>query len=315
MKEADLDQKWALILGGSSGFGLATAKKLASKGISICIVHRDRKGSMAEIEKEFEEIRQHGVSLKTFNVNALDSAQRKDVIEALALELGDKGKIQLMMHSIALGSLKLIVPEVDKKNTATKTLAQRIDIEEETLQNQADTLFDEGTHALSGIASPAKYSSELLLDDDSVASTVYSMGTSLLSWTQGVWKAQLFAPDSVVIGLTSEGNEIAWKGYAAVSAAKGALECISRSIAVEYAPHGIRCNLLQPGITDTPALKLIPGSQYLKASALRRNPMGRLTQPEDVANVVYLLSRKEGSWINGALIRVDGGEHISGLEQ
>jgi NAD(P)-dependent dehydrogenase (short-subunit alcohol dehydrogenase family) len=115
-----------------------------------------------------------------------------------------------------------------------------------------------------------------------------------------------------VFGLTSEGNEVAWKGYAAVSAAKVSLEALARSIAMEFAPYGIRCNVLQPGVTETPALAAIPGSSHLKASARRRNPFGRLTTPADVANVVYLLSLDEAAWVNGSLLRVDGGEHVSG---
>jgi NAD(P)-dependent dehydrogenase (short-subunit alcohol dehydrogenase family) len=50
----------------------------------------------------------------------------------------------------------------------------------------------------------------------------------------------------------------------------------------------------------------------LRASARLRNPFGRLTTPEDVANVVALLASDEAAWINGALLRVDGGEHVSG---
>ena len=113
-----------------------------------------------------------------------------------------------------------------------------------------------------------------------------------------------------MLGLTSEGNTVAWRGYAAVAAAKVALESVSRAIAVEFAPYGIRSNIIQPGVTDTPALRVIPGSGRLKAGARRRNPFGRLTTPEDVADVVYLLSLDEAHWINGALIRADGGEHM-----
>ena len=121
-----------------------------------------------------------------------------------------------------------------------------------------------------------------------------------------------FADDARILGLTSEGNEIAWKGYAAVAAAKCALESVSRAMAVEFAPYGIRSNILQPGITNTAALRLIPGSSHMKASAMARNPYGRITQPEDVANVVGLMVRDEAAWINVTIIRVDGGEHISG---
>ena len=84
------------------------------------------------------------------------------------------------------------------------------------------------------------------------------------------------------------------------------------SIAVEMAPHGIRCNIIQAGVTETPALAAIPGSHHLKAQAQGRNPFGRLTKPRDVANMIYLLSLDDASWVNGEVIRVDGGEHISG---
>ena len=56
---------------------------------------------------------------------------------------------------------------------------------------------------------------------------------------------------------------------------------------------------------------MIPGSSEIKKHSLQRNPFDRLTLPEDVANVVYLLSKDEAGWINGTVIPVDGGEHIS----
>ena len=56
---------------------------------------------------------------------------------------------------------------------------------------------------------------------------------------------------------------------------------------------------------------MIPGNEKIKKHTLIRNPFQRLTTPKDVANVVYLLSKDEASWINGSIIPVDGGEHIS----
>ena len=94
-----------------------------------------------------------------------------------------------------------------------------------------------------------------------------------------------------------------------------ALESLARSIAVEFAPHGIRCNVIQPGITETPALAAIPGSDQIKAQARMRNPFHRLTTPIDVANAIYLFSLDDAAWMNGAVIRVDGGEHISGVSE
>jgi enoyl-[acyl-carrier protein] reductase I len=56
---------------------------------------------------------------------------------------------------------------------------------------------------------------------------------------------------------------------------------------------------------------MIPNSETIKEHTLKRNPFGKLTTPEDVANVVYLLSKDEASWINGTIIKVDGGESLS----
>jgi NAD(P)-dependent dehydrogenase (short-subunit alcohol dehydrogenase family) len=84
-------------------------------------------------------------------------------------------------------------------------------------------------------------------------------------------------------------------------------------MAVELAPYGIRSNIIQAGVTDTPALRAIPGNEQLAAQARLRNPFRRLTTPRDVANVIYLLSTPDAAWVNGTIIRVDGGEHVSGL--
>ena len=62
---------WALILGGSSGFGLATARKMAAHGMSVCVVHRDRRGAMPRIEQAFDEIRGHGHGFLALNLDAL----------------------------------------------------------------------------------------------------------------------------------------------------------------------------------------------------------------------------------------------------
>jgi NAD(P)-dependent dehydrogenase (short-subunit alcohol dehydrogenase family) len=136
------------------------------------------------------------------------------------------------------------------------------------------------------------------------------MGTSLVEWVQALHQRGLFAADARVIGLTSEGNRVAWRGYAAAAAAKAALEAAGRAIAVEFAPWGIRCNIVQPGVTPTPALALIPGHEQMVAGARRRNPFGRLTAPQDVAALVCLLATDEAAWVNGAIIACDGGEHL-----
>ncbi len=300
---------WALILGGSSGFGLASAKKLSQQGMNICIVHRDRRGAMQAIEQGFDEIRNQGVQFINFNLDALSEAGMQQVLTELKAALGAHGKIRLLLHSIAFGNLKPIAPYRNQGNQAIKQLATKLGLDEATVKSAVDDLLVSNHDELFTLDDP-QYS-ETLIDDEDMARTIYSMGTSLLTWTQKLSTAQMFTADARVLGLTSEGNTVAWRGYAAVSAAKVALESVSRSIAVEFASQGIRSNIIQAGVTDTKALQAIPGSGRMKSVAKLKNPFKRLTTPEDVADVVFLLSRDEAQWINGALIRVDGGEQIA----
>jgi NAD(P)-dependent dehydrogenase (short-subunit alcohol dehydrogenase family) len=305
---------WAVVLGGSSGFGLATARKLAAHGMNLCLVHRDRRAALRQVAPEFEKLRGLGVEVLSFNLDALAEEKRGEVASALGAALGREGRVRVLLHSIAFGNLKLLVPERARPRDAARRLAEALCVDEAAVHEAADRLFADGVDELAELATPPDYGTRLL-DAEDIARTIHSMGTSLVDWVQDLHERGLFADDARVFGLTSEGNALAWKGYAAVSAAKAALEAAVRSIATELGPFGVRCNVLQPGVTQTPALAAIPGSDRLVAASRRRNPLGRLTSPEDVANVVYLLSLPEAAWVNGALLRVDGGEHVSGASQ
>jgi NAD(P)-dependent dehydrogenase (short-subunit alcohol dehydrogenase family) len=309
------EASWALVLGGSSGFGLATAHQLSRHGASLCLVHRDRRGAMSRIQPEFDAIRARGVSLLTFNDDALSRERRAVILDELQPAMGEKGRVRLLLHSIAFGNLKLVAPEVRRPETARAALARELGVDEAKLAEAADRLFAGGEDALAGLTTAPAYPADAFIEEEDLSQTIHAMGTSLLGWVQELHRRGMFAADARVVGLTSEGNEVAWKGYAAVAAAKVALESVSRAIAVEMAPYGIRSNIVQAGVTDTPALRLIPGSAHLKATARRRNPFGRLTTPEDVAQVIHLLCLPEAAWINGEVIRVDGGEHVSGASR
>lgn len=143
-----------------------------------------------------------------------------------------------------------------------------------------------------------------------LAITIEAMASSLLVWVQNLHAADLFAEDTRVISFTSEGSHKAWKHYAAVGAAKAALEALTRSIALEFAPYGIRANCIQAGVVDTESLRRIPNVEQILKFAAARSPYNRITSPEDVAKVVGLLCQPEAGWINGATIPVDGGAHI-----
>jgi enoyl-[acyl-carrier protein] reductase III len=138
------------------------------------------------------------------------------------------------------------------------------------------------------------------------------MGHSLLYWTQDLVRAGVFAKNGRILAMTSSGGHLVWNGYGAVSAAKAILESHVRQLAKELAPHEITANAILAGVTDTPALRKIPGHEEMIEVALRKQPYKRLTTPQDVASCVVALCEPGTFWMNGNVIRVDGGEDVSG---
>ncbi len=306
-------EDWSIIVGGSGGFGLAAARKLARHGMNLCLVHRDRRAAMRDIGAALDALRESGVRLLSFNLDALLPEKRSHVLDTLADAMGRTGRVRMLLHAIAWGSLKPLVPVRTNEDSprGREVLAEAWKVSHESLSDTIDALFDRGVDALHCLARPPVYDDGHLLDQEDFMHTIHAMGTNLVEWVQEIHGRRLFADDARVLSLTSEGNSVAWRGYAAVSAAKAVLESATRAIALEYAPFGIRANVIQAGITDTAALRAIPGHRHMMARARLRNPMGRLTTPEAVADVIYLLCTEEAAWVNGALLRVDGGEGIA----
>ncbi|MEL7530386.1 MAG: SDR family oxidoreductase [Bacteroidota bacterium] len=280
---------WALVLGGSKGIGLATARKLRAEGMNVCVVHRDRRQEHAQIEADFAKLAALPGEFIGLNVNAFSESSQEKILTALAPA---KGKLRLLVHALSRANLRPLAHG------------------ERSSPSFPDDISAELQAAWSQLLTPAENARAGVLQLDDFQHTIHQMGLSLLSWTRLFLDQAYFAPDARIIGLTSEGNQKVWPQYAAVSAAKVVLESLARSMAVSLAPHGLRTNIVQAGITDTQSLRMIPGQEQLRAAAIARNPFGKMTTPEDVANVIALLATDEAAWINGALIAVDGGERL-----
>jgi len=140
--------------------------------------------------------------------------------------------------------------------------------------------------------------------------TIDVMANSLVYWTQGLFWRGLLKRGGRIFGMTSSGGHSTLPYYGAVSAAKATLESHIRQLANELGPYGITANAIMAGVTDTPALRKIPGSVDMLRIARAKNPGGRLTTPEDVAKMIVLLSEDTASWVSGNVIGVDGGEDI-----
>jgi NAD(P)-dependent dehydrogenase (short-subunit alcohol dehydrogenase family) len=138
------------------------------------------------------------------------------------------------------------------------------------------------------------------------------MGNSLIYWVQECLWAGLLDRGARVFAMTSAGGSRVWPQYGPVGAAKAVLEAHIRQLAVELAPAGITANAILAGVTDTNALRQIPGHEKILEAARQRNPSRRLTQPEDVARTVAVLCHPATYWLTGNVLRVDGGENIVG---
>jgi enoyl-[acyl-carrier protein] reductase III len=141
--------------------------------------------------------------------------------------------------------------------------------------------------------------------------TVRVMAHSLVDWAQAVVNRGMMGEHGRIFAMTSSGSNRVIPTYGPVSAAKASLEAHCRQLAWELAPRRITVNALRGGVTDTPALRKIPGNNILLDGANAKNPSGRLTTPEDVAAAAVALSSPLAHWVTGNVINVDGGEEVT----
>jgi len=267
----DTRERWALILGASSGFGAACGLSLARAGYGIVGVHLDLRGTIANANQARDNMAATGVPVLFHNVNAADEGKRHGVVDATKTIFdarrgqGKKPFLAVLLHSLAFGTtLSYVSGTPDEREVTQKQLEMTADV----------------------------------------------MAHSLVYWTRDLFHAGLLGEGSRIFAMTSEGAHRAVPTYGPVSAAKAALESHVRQLALELIDHGVTVNAIRAGVTDTPALRRIPGHEELRRVAEERNPGGRLTRPEDVADAIVALASPRLYWMTGNTIGVDGGEMI-----
>ncbi len=162
------------------------------------------------------------------------------------------------------------------------------------------------SNAASGVLKPA-----LELNEHHWHWTMDINAGTLLPLTQHVLPL-MAAHGGHIIAVSSLGSVRAIPNYAAVGASKAALESLIRHLAVELAARNIHVNAVSAGVVDTDALKHFPNRDQLLETSRQKTPSGRLTTPEDVADVVLMLCSSLAQQIHGQTIVVDGGYAIMG---
>jgi NAD(P)-dependent dehydrogenase (short-subunit alcohol dehydrogenase family) len=267
-------ERWALILGGSSGMGEATAIALARSGYRIVGIHLDFRAGLEHVEDVKRQIAEAGGEPLYINMNAADDEKRGAAIAAIQARFdesraaGRHPYIRVVMHSLAFGSLVPFLADDPKTAVDRKKMEMTLDV----------------------------------------------MANSLVYWVQDLWRAGLLEQGSKVFAMTSEGSSRVIPSYGVVSAAKAALEAHCRQLAMEFARKGagVAVNAIRAGVTDTPALRKIPEAARMVEVMLARNPHARLTATTDVAEAIVRLSESDSDWISGNVIGVDGAEFVTG---
>ena len=228
------------------------------------------------------------------NIYGVYLRKKSNVIDKLTTELKSYG-----------------VEVIYKKMSATNELKRVEAIEElKKIKNINIKVF---VHSLAfGTLKPMiADNSEGMLNQKNIEMTLDVMSNSLVYWAQDLFTNNLFSSGSQIFAMTSAGSHTQWKSYGAVSMAKAALESAIRQLAVELAPYKIAANSIQAGVTDTEALRKIPGSDNMIDNAINNNPHKRLTLPEDVGKIIANIGLSNDSWMTGNTIRLDGGEDIT----
>ena len=191
---------------------------------------------------------------------------------------------------------------VVKANVARQDNVERMFAE---IQEQYDTLDILVSNAASGVLKPAMELTQRHWD--------WSMdinARAMLTITQHT--VPMMKDGGTVLAVSSLGAVRALPNYTVVGASKAALESLVRHLAIELGPMGITVNTVSAGVVDTDALKKFPNRDEMISVSLAKTPLGRLTTPDDVADLALFLCSDAASMIHGQVVVVDGGYAIAG---
>lgn len=148
--------------------------------------------------------------------------------------------------------------------------------------------------------------------DDATWMQVFDVNlTGVFRMTRAVLPQMLKQGKGAIVNISSIASLIGLPSLQVYAASKGALDALTRALAVDYAKDGIRCNVVNPGLIDTPMAAPLMSNSELLDPILAHYPIRRAGKPEEVANMVLYLVSDEATWVTGGTFPIDGGMTIS----
>lgn len=236
---------------------------------------------------------------------ALITGAARGIGRAIALRFAAEGA-DLVLCDLNLDSLRAVAAEAE--SAGVRTLARQTDV---AAREQVHQLVEAGMaefgviHTLVNNAgiffnAPFEQTSDEQFDRImavNVKSVFLVSQIVIRHWLRHEIKG-------TIVNLASIGAAVAFVDSSAYCATKGAVAALTRCIALEYGPRGIRANSLAPGIIDTP---MLPSQEDNERWAKTTIPLRRLGEPNDVADAALFLAADESRYITGEMIFVDGG--------
>jgi NAD(P)-dependent dehydrogenase (short-subunit alcohol dehydrogenase family) len=149
------------------------------------------------------------------------------------------------------------------------------------------------------------------IDDATWAQVLDVNLTGVFRMTRAVLPHMLEQGKGAIVNISSVASLLGLPTLPVYAASKGAIDAVSRALAVDYAKDGIRCNVVNPGLIDTPMAAPLMSNPERLNPILSHYPIRRAGKPEEVANMVLYLASDEAAWVTGGTFAIDGGMTIS----
>jgi NAD(P)-dependent dehydrogenase (short-subunit alcohol dehydrogenase family) len=144
--------------------------------------------------------------------------------------------------------------------------------------------------------------------DDATWTTVLDVNlTGVFRMTRAIVPQMLKQGRGAIVNISSIASLVGIPTVSAYAASKGGLDALTRAVAIDYAPDGIRCNVVNPGLIDTPMAAPLMANPDMLQPILAQYAIRRPGTPEEVANMVLYLASDEAAWVTGGTFTIDGG--------